>query len=237
MAFGTPKRFLLGLDTYERHKFVSRLIDQDEVIILDMGGEPKFLELFLPGKETTVANLDRGDVVCDGKNTPFADGAFDVVTCLDVLEHVPKEDRLALIEELVRIARKKVIFCAPLGSPGHEEDEKDLVKFFRERKVEVSFLEEHISEGLPTLEEVKGLLRNYDAQLYFSGDWRLKSWLARLAYPLDEGLKGKLTCWPRRVLRWLVTIYWKYFAFRQWANKPYSDFVNRIYAVVRVNEG
>lgn len=42
---------------------------------------------------------------------PFADGAFDIVTCIEVLEH--QEDPAAAVRELARIARAFVVLCVP----------------------------------------------------------------------------------------------------------------------------
>jgi SAM-dependent methyltransferase len=43
----------------------------------------------------------------------FMDNSYDVVICLDVVEHLEKETALKTINELKRIARKKVIIYTP----------------------------------------------------------------------------------------------------------------------------
>jgi ubiquinone/menaquinone biosynthesis C-methylase UbiE len=45
----------------------------------------------------------------------FIDNSYDVITCLDVIEHLEKDKGLALIKELKRIARKKVVIFTPEG--------------------------------------------------------------------------------------------------------------------------
>jgi hypothetical protein len=40
---------------------------------------------------------------------------FDVVLCLDVLEHLPKTDGFRLLSEMERIAQRQVIISTPLG--------------------------------------------------------------------------------------------------------------------------
>jgi len=47
----------------------------------------------------------------DGYNLPFPDGHFDIVTCVDVLEHV--EDYHRFLGELLRVARKGVFISTP----------------------------------------------------------------------------------------------------------------------------
>lgn len=51
------------------------------------------------------------DIVVNGYShaIPFADRSFDVVCCLDVLEHVPREYVLASLEEISRVSKKYAI--------------------------------------------------------------------------------------------------------------------------------
>lgn len=43
----------------------------------------------------------------------FVDDSFDVVLCLDILEHLSMPDAVFLIDQMKRIARKKVIIYTP----------------------------------------------------------------------------------------------------------------------------
>ena len=49
--------------------------------------------------------------IFDGYNLPFSDNTFDVVTCVDVIEHV--EDYTRLIKEMLRVSRKGVFLSTP----------------------------------------------------------------------------------------------------------------------------
>lgn len=51
----------------------------------------------------------------DGYNLPFPNGHFDIVTCVDVLEHV--EDYHRLLDELLRVANKGVFISTPNRRP------------------------------------------------------------------------------------------------------------------------
>jgi 2-polyprenyl-3-methyl-5-hydroxy-6-metoxy-1,4-benzoquinol methylase len=51
----------------------------------------------------------------DGYKTPFADNSFDVITCIDVLEHVEDYDRF--LDELLRISKKYVLISTPNQRP------------------------------------------------------------------------------------------------------------------------
>lgn len=51
----------------------------------------------------------------DGYQLPYKDNYFDVVTCVDVVEHVEDYDRF--IDELVRVAKRAVVFATPNRRP------------------------------------------------------------------------------------------------------------------------
>jgi ubiquinone/menaquinone biosynthesis C-methylase UbiE len=47
----------------------------------------------------------------DGVHLPFPDATYNVLTCIDVLEHVP--DYRAFIAEMLRVARRAVVISTP----------------------------------------------------------------------------------------------------------------------------
>lgn len=51
----------------------------------------------------------------DGYSLPFPDRSFDVVTCIDVIEHVP--DYRRLLTNLCSVARRNVILSTPIRRP------------------------------------------------------------------------------------------------------------------------
>jgi SAM-dependent methyltransferase len=53
----------------------------------------------------------------DGKRIPFADQSFDVVSCVEVIEHVPDYD--AFLDELARVARRAVFLTTPIRRPDY----------------------------------------------------------------------------------------------------------------------
>ena len=58
---------------------------------------------YFPTIQLSVNELDR-----------FVDESYDVVICLDVLEHMKKDEALKAIDNMKRIARKKVIVYTPV---------------------------------------------------------------------------------------------------------------------------
>jgi SAM-dependent methyltransferase len=143
--------------------------------VLDVGGTPGALAGLLPGADVVVANVDPpADVLLSGPRLPFEDAAFDAVTSVDVLEHIPPPRRGAHVRELRRVARHTVVVCCPVASPGHDAAEAELAEWYRRVTGRPHrFLEEHLANGLPTateLEELGDLLGAYE--LRFHGDYR-----------------------------------------------------------------
>ncbi|MHB8778315.1 MAG: class I SAM-dependent methyltransferase [Anaerolineales bacterium] len=76
--------------------------------------DPKVLEYCrntVMGRNPRLAHLD----IYDGYSLPFPDNHFDLVTCMDVLEHV--EDYHRFLEELLRVTRKGVFISTPNRRP------------------------------------------------------------------------------------------------------------------------
>lgn len=59
--------------------------------------------------------------IFDGYNLPFSDDTFDVVTCVDVIEHV--EDYNRLIKEMLRVSRKGVFLSTPNRRPEYTNND------------------------------------------------------------------------------------------------------------------
>lgn len=68
----------------------------------------------------------------DARRLPFGAKSFDCVVAVEVLEHLHKEDGLIMIEEMERVARRKIIMSTPNGfldlyaGPKDNPDEKHL---------------------------------------------------------------------------------------------------------------
>ena len=60
----------------------------------------------------TLVGADDAIVQAAAWDLPFEDGAFDVVSLFDVIEHLRPEDTTATVEELARVARKTLIITA-----------------------------------------------------------------------------------------------------------------------------
>jgi len=106
-------------------------LDKSAKSILDVGcgkGEPmKFinrarnfytvgLDIFKPYLIKAKKNNVHDDyVLCDVRYMPVRDKSFDVVLCIEVLEHLKREEGVNLIRAMERVACRQVILTTPVS--------------------------------------------------------------------------------------------------------------------------
>src|SRR3989344_4737504 len=56
-------------------------------------------------------------LLAGAENIPFANNSFDVVICLDVMEHLPKFDVEQAISELIRVSKDIILLTINLDNP------------------------------------------------------------------------------------------------------------------------
>ena len=178
------RRGLLPDDTWSRHHAAARLLGSP-VSILDSGGVPGVLALFLPETLVVTANVEPpADVLFDGHRLPFPDSSFRAVTSLDVLEHIPPAARADHFAELSRVAATTVVVSFPLGTDEHREAEQSLARWYADvTGTRHRFLEEHLSNGLPTESEMHRLAEEAGlrCEFVYQGDFRRTNDLFRLS--------------------------------------------------------
>ena len=110
---------------------VWRLIDKEAKTVLDVGcgkGEPMRainrhkhyftvgIDIFEPYlRECKRQGIHNQYLLGNIRNLPFRDKSFDVVLCLEVLEHLEREDGGKLLGDMERTARKQVVLTTPAG--------------------------------------------------------------------------------------------------------------------------
>ncbi len=108
--------------------------------ILDVGSGPGVIAaeprmkgvniICVDASQTAVSECKRQGlkaVLLDVREIPkrFYEGDFDIVWCLDILEHLKKEESFKLLSALEKIAKRQVIVFIPLGYfPQDREPEK-----------------------------------------------------------------------------------------------------------------
>ena len=98
-------------------------------------------------------------VVYDGGKLPFGKGCFDLLLCIDTLEHIPPNKRRKFVQEALRVTNKYAIFTFPINTS--EKYENILRKIFPQNK----FLQEHKHFSLPKDEEFKQMIISFGYSL------------------------------------------------------------------------
>ena len=81
-------------------------------------------------------------MIASAAQLPLKDNEFDVVIASDVLEHVPPNQRKAVIGETLRVARRFVIFGFPCGKLAWESDRALLEAYLKDKVTPPEWLTE-----------------------------------------------------------------------------------------------
>jgi hypothetical protein len=169
----------LNIDLYQRFKPVADRINAlagGGLAILDVGGREWTFSAFLPGHRVVVADLETTGI--DARALPYGDDSFDVVTSHHLLEHVPAPDRMRVVAELVRVARRRVFVTGPFEeNPFAREIDELLVRLEPDNR----YLQEHARLGLPSLKEIENWLSAKGLRHRVEPLTRCNIWLLALA--------------------------------------------------------
>jgi SAM-dependent methyltransferase len=167
--------FRYGWDTRCRNLIPARLLRStlrrlpatEGPVLLDVGCGRLGLAAFLP--EFQVVGLDVEQPVESAGNfifkagditsLPFPDNSFPVVSCVDVLEHLPLAARSLAISEILRVASEAVLIACPDGDKARDSDEgfrRDLVKHGRDIP---NWVNEHQQNPYPLASEIMEQVR------------------------------------------------------------------------------
>jgi hypothetical protein len=104
---------------------------------------------------------------CEATRQPFPSGSFDLVVSLDVLEHIPEEQRNDYLAELDRVSSRWILLGAPFYSKSVEDLETSLAD-----QLNLEFLNEHRQQGLPAhslIEDFFITARGYSLKAFPNG--------------------------------------------------------------------
>lgn len=116
--------FAVLLGEKERVEEIKAKIPSDVRSILDVGcGNGFFVNSLIEEKYKKLVGLDSSKealkhvktekILGSITNLPFEDKSFDLLTCLEVLEHLPQEDFRKGVSELQRVSKKYIIITVP----------------------------------------------------------------------------------------------------------------------------
>lgn len=223
-------KFLLPPDIYERHKFIGKFIKNDKNI-LDVGGSMSKLGDFTSNCMITTADVVKpADIIYDGKKIPVDDKSYDVVTSIDVMEHIPSDARADFVKELDRIAKEIIIISAPLGTDFHLNYEKQTLEYYQKKGITLPFLEEHVKIGIPKPEQIHGFAKQYHGKTYYAGDVRITERLFRIH---TFEVKNKYLNQIVFILKLIFNLVMNLFIYYFFVNKKQSEYTNRFYLVIK----
>ena len=170
---------VLNIELYQRFKPVADRINAlagSDLSVLDVGGREWTFSAFLLRHRVVVADLETTGI--DARALPYADRAFDVVTSHHLLEHVAAPDRMRVMAELVRVARRRVFVTGPFEEHlcAGEIDEL-LVRLEPDNR----YLQEHTRLGLPSLRAIETWLSARGLRYRIEPLTRCNTWLLALA--------------------------------------------------------
>jgi len=110
-------------------------------------------------------------VLADVCSLPFANAAFDVVAAVDLLEHVEVPRRKRALDELVRVAARRVIVAVPCGPQALVSDRR-LAAFYERIGAELPvWLKEHLEHGFPDERELQAALAPHGRLRLLPNEW------------------------------------------------------------------
>jgi SAM-dependent methyltransferase len=111
------------------------------------------------------------DILCDLTaipKLPCEDDSFDLVLLIDVIEHLPKEHGIKILEEAKRVSRKSVVIFTPLWwDPNIKEFNNPKSPYYQNE------YDKHLSLwGADDLGEFEQIKQIEELSEYFLGVWR-----------------------------------------------------------------
>ena len=189
----------LPVDIYQRHLAAAQIaervrthLEKPRLRVLDVGGLGRTpqgsailpLAHFLPEDDVLAIDLQPESVpdyaVATGSQIPFGNGAFDLVTSCDTLEHVAPTRQEAFVDELLRVSAHFVVLIAPFDGELNRNAERTLHDSLGSLGIHSPHLGEHLNHGLPALESLKAQLAERQLAVIDFPDGYLPHWLTMM---------------------------------------------------------
>lgn len=131
-------------------------------VLLDVGCGPYGVSAHLDGVPTLgVDTLPEEAIVGDFAyrrasvtDLPFDDASFPLVSCVDVIEHLPLDARARAVEELVRVTGRVLVLAFPHGARARARDQALHDDCVRRGVKPPDWVVEHLRQRHPGAEEI-----------------------------------------------------------------------------------
>lgn len=187
----------IPFDQYQRYRVLKDIAEiiknqtgNRDLKILDVGGHSTTMEgkpwlpikEFLPEDKTSVVDIPVCDIPAyirgSGDKLPFKKDSFDIVTCQDVLEHIPAEKREEFIQNLIETGKDYIIIGCPFYSENSALSEKIFFEYIKNKiGGEHHHLKEHITNGLPKIEDIEQILNRKRLEFSIIPSGYIYNWL------------------------------------------------------------
>ncbi len=177
------KEYRLWFDRFQRFKATADLIEElggpPTMEVLDVGSFDNAFSLFLPRHRVKPWNEL---ILSSTGGLTIPPKTVDVAVALDVLEHIPPQERNFFISELARVSRLACIFAFPIASAAPVEE-------FVLRLTGSQWLAEHREHGLPEPAAMEAIFKDLGLNFSRYPNASLASWMAMML--LMHGVQDK----------------------------------------------
>jgi len=175
------KWLIISFDARIRYHYILKNIGEQHCLsILDVGAGPGYLAEELRRRNLKVvvsdinfyqmkkikSSLKIDALVLDAAHLCFRDKAFDIVISSDVYEHLDQHQRVQFLKEILRVAKRKVIFTI---SQVHKDNPQNvgikILKILTQDILSVDWWLEYNAKPFPHLQEIKRSLNDLPYQI------------------------------------------------------------------------
>lgn len=148
----------------------TKTLELSEKRLLDIGGYDGALALFLP--EFKVDLIDPATTGASVLQAPVEDKSYELVTAIDVLEHIPPLGRHATLVEWARLSNRFVVLNYPCSE---SKNAQELVY----QATNNSLIKEHVEWELPNTEQVLDTMRQLGFRSHVIGHSSVAVWVGQ----------------------------------------------------------